>query len=82
MLPEMATGTVRLKVPEIAKARGMSTSELAQATGLTFNTASALMRGFYDRIGLETIARLCDGLDVEPGDLFEYTPEKSEAVTG
>jgi DNA-binding Xre family transcriptional regulator len=77
----MPPGTVRLRVPDIVKARGMTASELAQATGLTFNTASALARGFYDRIGLETIARLCDGLKVQPGELFEYTPEPIESET-
>lgn len=71
----MPTGTVRLRVPEIAKSKNLSVKELVEATGLSRNTASALMRGFYDRIGLDTIARLCDGLDVEPGELFEYRPE-------
>lgn len=69
------TGTVRLKVPEILEKRGMTASDLARATGLTFNTASALSRGFYDRIGLDTIAKLCDGLQIEPGELFDYKPE-------
>lgn len=78
MLNLMATGTVRLRVPDIVKDRGMTASELSRATGLAFNTASSLVRGFYDRIGLDTIAKLCDGLNVEPGDLFEYTPDKSE----
>jgi len=81
MFDLMAPGTVRLRVPEIAKARGMTTSELARATGLTFNTASSLMRGFYDRIGLETIARLCDGLQVQPGELFEYESEPKSSET-
>lgn len=80
MLNIMATGAVRLRVPDILKERGMNASDLAKATGLSFNTASALTRGFYDRIGLDTISMLCAGLNVQPGDLFEYRPkiEKSE----
>jgi len=69
------TGTVRLRVPEILEQRKMNASDLAKATGLTFNTASALARGFYDRIGLDTIAKLCDGLQIEPGELFDYKPD-------
>jgi DNA-binding Xre family transcriptional regulator len=72
------TGTVRLKVPEILKDRGMSVTEFAAATGLAYNTASALARGFYDRIGLETIAMICKGLGVTPADLFDYTPHTED----
>ena len=71
-------GTVRLRVPEILKQRNMNTSEFAKASKLSFNTASALARGMYDRIGLETIARVCDALQVEPGELFEYTQDPVE----
>jgi putative transcriptional regulator len=81
MLEVMPPGTVRLRVHDIVKERGMTTSELAQKTGLTFNTASALARGIYDRIGLDTIARLCDGLKVQPGELFVYTPDDEEGTT-
>lgn len=72
------TGTVRLKVPEILKKRKMNTSEFAKVSGLSFNTASALARGMYDRIGMDTIAKVCDALQIQPGELFEYTPEPTE----
>ncbi len=78
MLNEMASGTVRLRIPEILKERGMTTSEFAQKTGLSFNTASALARGLYDRIGMETIARVCDALGIQPGEIFDYSQESTE----
>jgi len=81
MLNTMPPGTVRLRVPEIVKSRDMTTSDLAKSTGLAFNTASQLVRGFYDRIGLETIAKLCDGLKITPGELFEYIPDPDKKVT-
>ena len=81
MLNAMASGTVRLRVPEILKERGMTASDLARATGLAYNTASALARGFYDRIGLDTISALCVGLKIVPGELFEYQPEKRKSGT-
>lgn len=66
--------TVRLRVGEIAKERNINTSKLAKMTGLTFVTSSALIRGHFDRIGMTTIAALCDGLNVTPADLFEVRP--------
>jgi putative transcriptional regulator len=71
-------GTIRLRVPEILEERKMKTSDFAKASGLTFNTASSLARGMYDRIGLKTIAKVCDALQIQPGELFEYTPESIE----
>jgi putative transcriptional regulator len=69
------TGTVRLRVSLLLKERNMTVAELAKRTGMSHNTALALSRDAYDRIGKETIARLCDVLGVEPGALFSYDPE-------
>lgn len=62
---------IRLRVSEIAKSRGMNITKLVAATSLSRPTASALMKGYSDRLSLETIAKLCEGLDVEPGELFQ-----------
>ncbi len=70
------TGTVRLRVSEILAQRGMTAADLAKKAGLNHNTALALMRDAYDRIGMDTIARVCDALDVTPGDLFCYVKDK------
>lgn len=68
----MTTGTVRLKVPEILDNRGISTADFAQRAGITYNQALAIRRGVYTRIDLSTIARICEALNVEPGELFEF----------
>jgi|WetSurMetagenome_2_1015567.scaffolds.fasta_scaffold1789727_1 putative transcriptional regulator len=78
MLDTMA-GTVRLRVSEILTQRGMTAADLARKAGLNHNTALALMRNAYDRIGMETIARVCDALEVTPGELFFYEKDK-EAI--
>lgn len=72
----MTKGTVRLRVPELLKEREMTVAEFARVTGLTYNTANSLARGYYDRIGMSTIAAICDGLGVEPGELFVYDPNE------
>lgn len=73
-----AKGSVRLRVPDLIRERGWTITELKQRSGLAYNTANALANGFYNRIGLDTIAALCNAFDCEPGDLFEYNREDSE----
>jgi putative transcriptional regulator len=65
-------GTVRLRIDDILKERGMTVQEFADKTGFVYNTALSIQRGAFGRIGLDTIARICDALAVTPGELFEY----------
>jgi DNA-binding Xre family transcriptional regulator len=67
----MSPWTVRLTVSDILDKRGMSTAEFAEKAGLTYNQALAIRRGAYSRLDLNTVARICEGLNVKPGDLFE-----------
>lgn len=62
--------TVRLRVDKILDERQMTQADLVELTKLDKNTVSAITRNAYSRIGLETIAVLCDALKVEPGELF------------
>lgn len=70
MLEVMTPLTVRLTVSRILDERGISTAEFADKAKLSYNTALAIRRGAYSRIDLETISRICEALEVEPGDLF------------
>jgi putative transcriptional regulator len=74
MLTIMATGTVRLRLSNILKARGLLQKELAAQTGFAENTISDLTNNSVRQIRLDTIARICDTLKIQPGDLFEYIP--------
>ncbi len=71
-------GAVRLRLSEILKERGMKQMDLAVKTGLSENTISDLVSSVR-QVRLDTIAKICDALDVQPGDLLEYTPEKKES---
>ena len=66
------TGQVRIKLNDILKARGLSKQDFADRSGMNYRTVLDLTREKYDRIGLNTIAVICDALNVLPGDLFEY----------
>jgi putative transcriptional regulator len=78
MLATMTPGTVHLAVSEILDKKGWSTAQFAEKAGITYATALAIRRGNYARIGLDTIARLCEALGVEPGELIVF--EKKDSV--
>ncbi len=65
-------GSVTTRIDELLEERGLSEKKLAELTGLNPRTVHDLVRGNYERIGLGTIATLCDVLHVQPGDLFKY----------
>lgn len=73
MLSPMSPMTVRLAVSEILDRKQMSTATFAERAKITYNQALALRRNAYRRIDLDTIARVCEVLDVQPGDLFVTT---------
>lgn len=72
---------VKLKVQELARTRGLSSStQLQRACNLSSPATAAKL--WYERlelIGFETLQSLCDGLACVPGDLFEFTPRKTRA---
>ena len=61
---------VRMMVSELMEERGISTAEMVEKANLSYPTVLRLQRG-ASRIDLETMARLCQVLCVEPGALFK-----------
>ncbi|HLZ70640.1 MAG TPA: helix-turn-helix domain-containing protein [Dehalococcoidia bacterium] len=62
---------IRLRLPELRASRRLSQRQVAAAAGIRPDTVSSLERGAVHGIQFETLARLCDALGCEPGDLFE-----------
>jgi DNA-binding Xre family transcriptional regulator len=67
----MARKTIHLRIGELLDKQGVSTAELVEKTGVAYNTALGLRRGAVARIDLDVLARICEALAVEPGELFE-----------
>ena len=67
----MPKKTIRLKVSDLMEKKGVSTAQLVERTGMAYNTALGLRRGVATRIDLDVIARVCEALEVQPGELFE-----------
>lgn len=76
MLSSMSPWTVRLTVSDILDKRGITTAEFADKAKLTYSQALAIRRSAYSRLDLETLGKICEALNVMPGDLFSV--EKSE----
>lgn len=71
-------GHIKNQLSEILGARRMHISALAEGANLAYNTAHALYHGSSKRIDLDTLARICQLLDIQPGDIFVYVEEDEE----
>lgn len=52
--------------------RKMSVTELSQKVGITMANISILKNGKAKALKISTLAKLCEALDCQPGDLLEY----------
>ncbi len=55
--------------------RKMSVTELSQRVGITMANISILKNGKAKAIKLETLNKICEALDCQPGDLMEWRKE-------
>lgn len=86
-------GMIRVRLPQLRAERRLTQRQLAAMAGVRPDTISALERGETAGIRFDTLARLCEVLDCEPGDLFELEqdahripvlggPDEDELVRG
>ncbi|MCL4105123.1 UNVERIFIED_CONTAM: hypothetical protein GTU68_018830 [Idotea baltica] len=55
--------------------RKMKSRDLAEHVGITEQNISLLKSGKVKGIRFETLARICEVLDCQPGDLLEAAPK-------
>jgi putative transcriptional regulator len=71
---------IELKIREVSEEKGIgSPFALSQATGLAYATCHNIWNGEPARIGLDTLDRLCEALDCEPGDLLVRSTSAKKA---
>ncbi|AGC46862.1 XRE family transcriptional regulator [Myxococcus stipitatus DSM 14675] len=68
--------TVRLAV--VLAERQVRSKELAEYVGITEANLSLLKQGKVKGVRFETLARICEYLDCQPGDILRYVPEEGE----
>lgn len=66
---------VRLDV--VMAQRKVSGKELAQAIGVTEANLSLLKKGHVKGIRFETLAKICNHLNCQPGDVLTFQPENN-----
>ena len=65
---------IRLHLDELLAQRGMTLTELSARVGITIVNLSILKNGRARAIRFSTLARLCEALGCQPGDLLSYQP--------
>ena len=60
--------------------RKMRSKELAERIGITEANLSLLKSGKVKGVRFETLERICDVLNCQPGDLLEYRRCEAEAA--
>ena len=71
-LREELNGNIVFNIDVMLAKRKMSVGELANRVGITLANMSILTTGKAKAIKVSTLAKLCDALDCQPGDLLEY----------
>jgi putative transcriptional regulator len=58
--------------------RKMRSRELAERIGITEQNVSLLKSGKVKGVRFETLERICEALECQPGDIIEYRPEPED----
>ena len=61
------------KLDELLKERGISKNKLGKETGISTNIISKISKN--EGFKTETINRICEYLEVQPGDIMEWIPD-------
>lgn len=59
--------------------RKMSVTELSSRVGITMANISILKNGKAKAIKIETLDKICNALECQPGDILEWQKEEGEA---
>lgn len=65
-------GTIIFNIDVMLAKRKMTLTELADRVGITVANMSILKTGKAKAVKVSTLAKLCQALDCQPGDLLEY----------
>ena len=71
-------GDIIFNIDVMLAKRKMSVTELAEKVGITITNMSILKTGKAKAVKISTLAKLCEALNCQPGDLLEYVPGQKE----
>ena len=62
------------KLFDMLERRGYKRTDLREEVGLSTVTIAKLSKG--ESVTTDTILRICERFDVQPGDIMEYVPDE------
>ena len=68
-------------LPTLLAERKLKVADAVRATGVSKTTLHKIYNDQSSRIDFDTIDKLCEYLEVEVGDIFEYVKEDKEKNT-
>ena len=71
-------GEIIFNIDIMLAKRKMSVTELSERVGITMANISILKNGKAKALKVTTLAKLCEALDCQPGDILEYRPSDKE----
>lgn len=71
-------GKIIFNIDVMLAKRKMSVTELSEKVGITMANISILKNGKAKAVKVSTLAKLCEVLDCQPGDLLEYGATQKE----
>ncbi|OBU69790.1 Cro/Cl family transcriptional regulator [Stenotrophomonas maltophilia] len=72
-------GSIVIRLDVMLALRKVRSRELAQHVGITESNLSLLKSGRVRGVRFDTLARICEYLDCQPGDLLVYDPHAVDA---
>ncbi len=67
--------SIIIRLDRVMADRKMSLNELSDRVGITISNLSNLKNAKVSAIKLSTMEAICQALNCQPGDLFEYKPD-------
>lgn len=65
---------IQVRLAVMLAERNVTSKELAEYVGITEANLSLLKNGHVKGVRFETLERICNFLDCQPGDLLRYEP--------
>ncbi len=75
-------GKIIFNIDVMLAKRKMKVMELSDRVGITMANISILKNGKAKAVKVSTLAKLCEALDCQPGDLLEYDPDAPDEEPG
>lgn len=70
--------TINVKLDELLVRRKKSSKDLSHYVGITEQNISLIKTGRIKGIRFNTLEKICEFLECQPGDLLEYVPEAED----